>query len=51
LATVVVTNHYTRTHDLRGAALVREVFDRPRPLTALVLGEVLAARAGGGTAG
>jgi HAD superfamily hydrolase (TIGR01509 family) len=51
LATVVVTNYYTRTHDLRGAALVREEFDRPRPLTAIALGEVLAARAGGGIAG
>ena len=51
LTTVVVTNHYTRTHDLRGAAVVREEFDRPRPLTAIALGEVLAARAGGGAAG
>ena len=46
LATVVVTNHYTRSHDLRGAAMIREEFDRPRPLTAAALGEVLAARAG-----
>jgi HAD superfamily hydrolase (TIGR01509 family) len=43
LATVVVTNHYTRWHDLRGAALVREDFDAPRPLTAVALGEVLTA--------
>jgi HAD superfamily hydrolase (TIGR01509 family) len=46
LATVVVTNHYTRRHDLRGAAMVREAFDRPRPLTAAALGEVLRVRAG-----
>lgn len=46
LATVVVTNHYTRAHDLRGAAVVREEFDVPRPLTAAALGEVLAVPAG-----
>lgn len=47
LATVVVTNHYTRSHDMSGATLVREEFDVPRPLTAVALGEVLAgARAG-----
>lgn len=47
LATVVVTNHYTRSHDFRGAAEVREAFDVPRPLTAVALGEVLTmARAG-----
>ncbi|MDQ4115543.1 MAG: HAD-IA family hydrolase, partial [Actinomycetota bacterium] len=31
LATVVVTNDYTRDHDLTGAAMVRESFDRPSP--------------------
>ncbi len=51
LATVVVTNHYTRWHDLRGAALVREEFDRPRPLTAVALGEVLAVQRAGAWAG
>ena len=40
LATVVVTNDYTRDHDLSGAALVRESFDRP-PLDADTLGELL----------
>ena len=34
LATVVVTNDDTADHDVRGAALVREAFDRPTPLTA-----------------
>ncbi len=34
LATVVVTNDYTRDHDLTGAALVRCRFDGPEPLTA-----------------
>jgi HAD superfamily hydrolase (TIGR01509 family) len=46
LATVVVTNHYTRRHDLRGAALLREEFDVPRPLTAAALGQVLTVPAG-----
>jgi len=41
LATVVVTNDYTRDHDLTGAAMVRESFDRPSPLTAACLGELL----------
>lgn len=43
LTTVVVTNDYTRHHTLDGAALVREDFDRPRPLTASMLGELLTA--------
>lgn len=51
LVTVVVTNHYTRSHDLRGAAMVREEFHRPRPLTAAALGGVLAARLGQGHPG
>lgn len=42
LVTVVVTNDYTRDHDLAGAALVREAFDLPAPLTAQELGDVLA---------
>ena len=41
MATVVVTNDYTRDHDLTGAAMVRESFDRPWPLTAACLGELL----------
>jgi HAD superfamily hydrolase (TIGR01509 family) len=41
LRTVVVTNDYTRDHDLTGAALVREAFDVPTPLTAESLGELL----------
>ena len=41
LATVVVTNDYTRDHDLTGAAMVRDSFDRPSPLTAACLGALL----------
>ncbi|TCK20749.1 HAD-IA family hydrolase [Pseudonocardia endophytica] len=41
LATLVVTNDYTRDHDLTGAAMVRESFDRPSPLTAACLGSLL----------
>lgn len=41
LATVVVTNGYTADHDLTGAAMVREAFDAPTPLTAADLGGVL----------
>ncbi len=41
LTTVVVTNDYTRDHDLTGAALVREAFDAPSPLTAESLGDLL----------
>lgn len=42
LATVVVTNHYTADHDVRGAAIVREGFDTPHQLTAAELGTALA---------
>lgn len=38
LATVVVTNGYTRGHEFAGAALLREEFDRPTVLTADDLG-------------
>ncbi|MEJ2861257.1 HAD-IA family hydrolase [Actinomycetospora flava] len=41
LATVVVTNDYTADHDLTGAAIVREAFDTPTPLTAAELGTAL----------
>lgn len=41
LATVVVTNDYTADHDLTGAAIVREAFDAPTPLTAAELGTAL----------
>jgi HAD superfamily hydrolase (TIGR01509 family) len=41
LVTVVVTNPDTAHHDVTGAAVVREAFDRPTPLTAEVLGDVL----------
>ncbi|GLZ45627.1 protein CbbY [Actinomycetospora sp. NBRC 106375] len=41
LATVVVTNDDTVHHDVRGAALVREAFDRPAPLTAADLADAL----------
>jgi HAD superfamily hydrolase (TIGR01509 family) len=47
LATVVVTNDDTADHDLTCAALVREAFDRPTPLTAEVLGAALATETGG----
>ena len=43
MATVVVTNHDTVRHDVTGAAIVREAFDRPTPLTAACMAEVLAA--------
>ena len=42
LVTVVVTNPDTAHHDVAGAAVVREAFDRPTPLTAGALGDVLA---------
>ena len=42
MATVVVTNDDTAGHDVRGAALVREAFDRPTQLTAADLGRALA---------
>jgi HAD superfamily hydrolase (TIGR01509 family) len=41
LVTVVVTNPDTAHHDVTDAAVVREAFDRPTPLTAAVLGDVL----------
>ena len=41
LATVVVTNGYTRGQGFAGAALLREEFDRPAPLTAADLGALL----------
>ena len=43
LATVVVTNDYTAGHDVTGAAIVRDSFDRPTPLTAACMAEALAA--------
>lgn len=43
LTTVVVTNGYTRRHDFGGAALVRPDFEHPEPLSAAMLGELLAA--------
>lgn len=42
LATVVVTNDYTRHHSHTGAALVRPAFDEPAPLTASTLVSLLA---------
>jgi HAD superfamily hydrolase (TIGR01509 family) len=41
LVTVVVTNPDTAHHDVSEAAVVREAFDRPAPLTAAALGDVL----------
>jgi HAD superfamily hydrolase (TIGR01509 family) len=41
LATVVVTNGYTREQDFAGAALLREEFDRPAPLAAAELGALV----------
>ncbi|MBW0106670.1 HAD-IA family hydrolase [Pseudonocardia sp. KRD-291] len=41
LATVVVTNDYTREHCLDGAALVRADFDEPTPLTTSALVSLL----------
>jgi HAD superfamily hydrolase (TIGR01509 family) len=41
LVTVVVTNPDTAHHDVGDAAVVREAFDRPTPLTAAALGDVL----------
>jgi HAD superfamily hydrolase (TIGR01509 family) len=41
LVTVVVTNPDTAQHDVAGAAVVRDAFDRPTPLTAGALGDVL----------
>lgn len=43
MATVVVTNDDTAGHDVSGAAIVREAFDRPTPLTAACMAEALAA--------
>jgi HAD superfamily hydrolase (TIGR01509 family) len=43
MATVVITNDDTAGHDVTGAAIVREAFDRPTPLTAACLAEALAA--------
>ena len=43
LVTVVVTNDYTRDHDLTGASLVRASFGGSAPLTVRVLEELLAA--------
>jgi HAD superfamily hydrolase (TIGR01509 family) len=42
LTTVVVTNPDTSGHDVSGAALVREAFDRPTPLRAADLGALVA---------
>lgn len=42
VATVVVTNADTADQDVRGAALVREAFDRPTPLTVADLAHALA---------
>lgn len=42
LVTVVVTNPDTAHHDVTDAAVVRDAFDRPTPLTAEALGDVLA---------
>ncbi len=47
LATVVVTNGYTRGQGFAGAALLREEFDRPAPLSAAELGALV--RRGGAT--
>jgi HAD superfamily hydrolase (TIGR01509 family) len=44
LATLVVTNADTADHDVGGAALVREAFDRPSQITAADLGDVLVGR-------
>jgi len=41
LVTVVVTNADTAHHDVSEAAVVRDAFDRPTPLTAAALGDVL----------
>jgi len=43
MATVVVTNDDTAGHDVTGAAIVRDSFDRPTPLTAACMAEALAA--------
>ena len=43
MATVVVTNGDTARHDVTGAAIVREAFDRPTLLTAACMAEALAA--------
>ena len=43
MATVVVTNDDTAGHDVTGAAIVRETFDRPTQLTAACMAEALAA--------
>ena len=43
MATVVVTNDDTARHDVTGAAIVRQAFDRPTPLTAACLAEALTA--------
>ena len=43
MATVVVTNDDTARHDVTGAAIVRDSFDRPTPLTAACMAEALAA--------
>ena len=43
MATVVVTNDDTARHDVTGAAIVRETFDRPTQLTAACMAEALAA--------
>jgi HAD superfamily hydrolase (TIGR01509 family) len=45
LATVVVTNGYTRGHGFAGAALLRREFHRPTALTAADLGALVARRA------
>ncbi|NMO88969.1 HAD-IA family hydrolase [Actinomycetospora sp. TBRC 11914] len=41
LATVVVTNRYTRGQGFAGAALLREEFDEPAPLSAAELGALV----------
>ena len=43
MATVVVTNGDTAGHDVTGAAIVRDAFDRPTPLTAACMAEALTA--------
>ncbi len=43
MATVVVTNGDTARHDVTGAAIVREAFDRPTLLTAACMAEALTA--------
>jgi HAD superfamily hydrolase (TIGR01509 family) len=43
METVVITNDDTAGHDVTGAAIVREAFDRPTPLTTACMAEALAA--------